>query len=104
MRSSVKTSGIWRPTITEPAPANSSSRESVRIVAGSPIPHLARSGSDVRLATRHIDDPSGLVWRPQRNRELAAILERAASNDRVIDTTVLTQMATAMAIAVAADW
>jgi len=45
-----------------------------------------------------------LVWRPQRNRELAAILERAASNDRVIDTTVLTQMATAMAIAVAADW
>lgn len=59
---------------------------------------------DARLAMRHVNDPSGLVWHRDRNRELAVILERAALDNLVIDTTVLTPTQTAMAIKVAADW
>lgn len=59
---------------------------------------------DARLARRHVNDPSGLVWHLHRNRELAKILEHAALDNLVIDTTVLTPTQTAVAIQDAAAW
>lgn len=59
---------------------------------------------DERLAIRHVNDPVGLEWHLNRNRELAAILERAAVDDLVVDSTILTPTQIAMAIKVAANW
>jgi hypothetical protein len=59
---------------------------------------------DERLVMRHAYDPTGLEWHLHRNRELSAILERAALDDLVLDSTNLTPTQIATAIKVAAGW
>ena len=59
---------------------------------------------DARLAVRHVNDPTGLVWHRDRTRKLAAILECAALDNLVIDTTALTPTQTAKAIRLASGW
>jgi hypothetical protein len=53
---------------------------------------------------RHVNHPAGLKWHRDRNRELAAILGRAALDDLVVDSTILTPTQIAMVIKVAASW
>ncbi|MEO8908300.1 MAG: hypothetical protein ABI310_09520 [Microbacteriaceae bacterium] len=62
------------------------------------------SAFDARLTMRHADDEPGLAWHRRRNRELAEILDCAALDDVVIDTTLLTPKQTAIAITAAAGW
>ena len=59
---------------------------------------------DERLVIRHANDPTGLEWHLHRNRELATILERAALEDLVLDSTNLTPTQIATAIKIAAGW
>lgn len=57
-----------------------------------------------RLRTRHRNDPSGLAWHLDRASELAAILERAALDDFVVDTTDRSPAEVAAQVHRAAGW
>ena len=68
--------------------------------------HLVADESvvDERLRLRHANDPTGLEWHLNRNREIAAILQRIALDDLVVDSTNLTPPQIATVIKVAAGW
>lgn len=57
-----------------------------------------------RLIARHSDDPVARDWYLNRSGELAAILEAAALDDVVIETTSRSPRQVAEAIATAAGW
>lgn len=59
---------------------------------------------DGRLARRNVDDSAGLKWDLKRTVELAAILEVAALDDLVIDTSTNTARQTALDIGSVARW
>ncbi|MFJ3393318.1 phosphotransferase-like protein [Leifsonia aquatica] len=57
-----------------------------------------------RLRSRHADDPDGLEWHLHRAGELAGILEAAALDDVVVDTTEATPQQVARRAREAAGW
>jgi chloramphenicol 3-O-phosphotransferase len=57
-----------------------------------------------RLRSRHADDPEGLEWHLHRAGELAGILEAAALDVVVVDTTVAAPQEVARRVREAAGW